>query len=227
MDLDLTKMDSTNQVSNSVYDTLKYNIQNLNIKPGDRISEQEISKLLNVSRTPVREAFINLSREGLVNVLPQRGTIVSKIDFEQVEEARFIRESLELSIVEIVSEVIDEYTLSELEKNVNRQKEALVEKNYSQMMIHDQKFHKLIFEVANKNRTWQIIEQISTHYRMTRLLSLAGNISWELAIKQHESFVEALRKDDKQSVVAIMREHLRNISIDQETLREKYPDYFK
>ena len=60
-----------------------------------------ISERLNVSRTPVRDALIKLAKEGLVDVIPQKGTSVSKIDLKRVEEERFLRESLELRAIEI------------------------------------------------------------------------------------------------------------------------------
>lgn len=211
----------------SVYNILKSNILSLNLKPGDQISEQEISKQLNVSRTPVREAFISLSKEELVKVLPQRGTIITKIDLEQVEEARFIRENLEKAVIELAVDRIDSDTIKVLEGNIYKQKEALMADAYACMMDYDQEFHKTIFEAVNKKRTWALIEQVSTHYRMVRLLSLLGHISWELAIKQHEALVESFIKKDKVLAAMVISGHLKNLKIDQNSIRKKYPNYFK
>ncbi len=97
--LEKMRKENNQSVGEYVYNTIKKNIINLNIKPGDRISEKEIADMLNLSRTPVREAFIKLSKEGVVNVLPQRGTYISRIDLKQVEEARFIRASLEKAVM--------------------------------------------------------------------------------------------------------------------------------
>ncbi len=63
---------------------LKYNIVNLNLKPGQAISENEIAELLGVSRTPVREAFLELAKASIVEVYPQKGTYISLIDMEMV-----------------------------------------------------------------------------------------------------------------------------------------------
>ncbi|MCJ7688520.1 MAG: GntR family transcriptional regulator [Clostridiaceae bacterium] len=112
-----------------VYQTIKENIVNLNIKPGNRISEKEISNLLNVSRTPVREAFIKLSKEGLLYVLPQRGTYISCIDLEKAEETRFIRESLERSVIKLAAENFPSELMTKLEENLKKQKEYIKEKN--------------------------------------------------------------------------------------------------
>ena len=77
------------------YRVLKENIMRLNLKPGESISEIELSEALDVSRTPVREAIVKLSEEKLVDVFPQRGSFVSKINLNLVEEAVFLRELCE------------------------------------------------------------------------------------------------------------------------------------
>ena len=98
-------------VSETVYNILRRNIINLNLVPGSQISEKEISEKMNVSRTPVREAFIKLSKEALVSILPQKGTFVSKIDLSRVQEERFLRETIEFSVME---NFINTYTEEEI-----------------------------------------------------------------------------------------------------------------
>ena len=227
MNLDLTDLNENEAVGNSVYNVIRSNIISLNLKPGDRISEKEVSDALNVSRTPVREAFISLSKDGLVYVLPQRGTFISKIDLDQVEEARFIRENLELAVLEIAVEKFSDLDIDELENYVNRQTQALETGSYKEMMKYDQKFHGMIFEKAQKSRTWRLIQQVGTHYRMTRCLSLMGNISWEKAITQHREMLHALRCRDIDKLKSIMKDHTRNLTLDQNEIKSKYQDYFK
>lgn len=82
-----------------VYEELKKNIMSLRLQPGQAMSTQEIATKLNVSRTPVREAFLRLQEEGLVEMIPQRETIVSRIDLKRVDQEKFIRECLELGVV--------------------------------------------------------------------------------------------------------------------------------
>ena len=70
---------------------LKENIVGLDLLPGSMLSENEIASCLNLSRTPVREAFIELSKVKIVEIYPQKGSVVSLIDYNMVEEARFMR----------------------------------------------------------------------------------------------------------------------------------------
>ncbi len=214
-------------VSDYVYEVLKKNIVAFKLKPGDRISENEISELLNVSRTPVREAFIKLSNEGLVYILPQRGTYISYIDLDQVEEARFIRESLEKSVIKLAVKEFPEDVLVYLRKNIEIQKEKIKNKAYSEFLDLDEDFHKAIFSACNKERTWSFIEQVNSQYKRIRLLSFIANINWNKTIEQHERIIEAIEEKDEIKAEDTMTEHLKKLIIEQVELKEKYPKYFK
>ena len=77
-----------------VYDALRAAIVQLQVRPGNPLSEAEIARQLGVSRQPVREAFIKLAESGLVEVRPQRGAFVRLISRREVANARFIREAI-------------------------------------------------------------------------------------------------------------------------------------
>lgn len=87
-------------VQEMVYRTLRDKIVSMELKPGTIISTQEIADSMSVSRTPVREAFIRLQREELLDVAPQRSTMVSKINMDRVYQERFIREALEIEAMQ-------------------------------------------------------------------------------------------------------------------------------
>ena len=94
----LKKLLSENARSYAVR-VLLFNIINLELIPGSSVSENELSAELSVSRTPVREALIELSRMNLVEIQPQRGSYISKIDYNSVEESRFVRVVVENAVV--------------------------------------------------------------------------------------------------------------------------------
>ena len=85
---------------------LLYNIVHLELPPGSAVSGNELSAILSISRTPVREALIELNRIGLVEILPQRGSYISKIDYNLVEESRFLRLVTENAVLKILCEKI-------------------------------------------------------------------------------------------------------------------------
>ena len=110
--LELFEKAPNETVREYAYRVLYENIMSLKLPPGTAMSEQELSGILNVSRTPVREAFIRLSQKGLLEILPQRGTFVSKIHTEQLAEFRFFRVTLERAIIELACQAFPEFRCS-------------------------------------------------------------------------------------------------------------------
>ncbi len=146
-----------NTVQSVVYNTLKEGIMSLQLVPGMAMSTQEMATRLRVSRTPVREAFIRLQREELVDTIPQRETMVSRINLRRVEEERFIRESLELAIAGPLLEKCLSVHIAELRANIAEQEKCCREKRYADFVHCDNQFHKRLFEVAGHiicMKTW-------------------------------------------------------------------------
>lgn len=225
--LEKIEKEKNQSVSEYVYNLLKKNIINLNIKPGDKISEVEISRLLDMSRTPVREAFIKLSKEGVLYILPQRGTFISKIDLEQVEEARFIRASLETSVMRLAVEGIEESYLRAIEHSLELQKSYIENKQYELFLEEDENFHRLIFEACGKRRSWEVIEQVNTQYKRVRLLSFELSQNLETVFEQHKIMFQGIVEKDIALVEDTVTKHVKKIIEDQIYLQKIYPQYFK
>ena len=141
---------------NIVYSRLKQQIVSLESPPGTALSEKEVSLSFEVSRTPVRESFVRLAQEDLVVVLPQRGTRVSLIDSELVEEARFMREQLEKAVVRLACESFPEDKLAELEHNLSERRESIEKNDGKHMFELDEAFHRILFEGRRKVGTWNV-----------------------------------------------------------------------
>ena len=106
---------------------LKNNIIHLELKPGSMVSESELAAQMGLSRTPVREALMELSKVRLVDVYPQRGSAVALIDYDLVEEARFMRSVLEGAVVELDCDVVTDDDLAMLEENIALQRRHLAD----------------------------------------------------------------------------------------------------
>jgi len=210
-----------------VYETLKENIVRLTLKPGQSISEKEISEMLEVSRTPVREAFVKLVQEELLEVYPQRGTFVSLIDLNHVEEVRFIRELLERASAKLAAENSEQVDISSLKENLQRQRFCIDEKNYEKFFELDEEFHYLISIGANKPRIWSVLQNYNAHLSRIRVLSLAANYSWEQLLSQHSAILGAIEKGNAEIAEEAMGYHLRKLRFELDDLKEQYPTYFK
>ncbi len=206
---------------------LRTNIVNLCLEPGQIITENEIAEKLSVSRTPVREAIIKLVQVQLIEVFPQKGTCVSLVDLELVEEARFLRNTLEKAVVRLACQGINEEYISELEANLNMHQFYADKKNYFKFMEMDNEFHHIIFKACKKNRIYSLLETMNSHLDRIRMLRLAANIDVEEIILQHRKIISVLKEGNAEKAEEIMAEHLSSPRIEQEILRQQYPKYFK
>ena len=209
------------------YDTLKKAIMELKMAPGRFISEKEIIDMLQVSRSPIREAFVKLAQEGLIETIPQKGSFIALINLQQAEESRFVRETLEAAIVRQACELLSAEQALQLQNLIALQELCVEEKNYERIFELDEEFHKTIMVGCGKARTWELLQQLSTHYNRIRFLRLSDNHDWNLIISQHKEIVQAIRDKNPDLAERVIREHLNRVVLEREELKGKYPTYFK
>lgn len=222
-----TARDSKGSIRDYVHDTLKKQIMELKLEPGRFISEKDVIEMLQVSRTPIREAFVKLSQEELIETIPQKGSFISLIDLELVEESRFVRETLEKAIVRQACEMLKAEQVLQLQNLISLQELCVEEKNYERLFELDEEFHKTIIVGVGKIRTWGLLQQLSTHYNRIRFLRLAVNYDWQIILSEHTAITRAIREKNPDAAEQAMREHLSRVSFEKEELRQKYPSYFK
>ncbi|WP_420842468.1 GntR family transcriptional regulator [Halalkalibacter alkaliphilus] len=226
----ILELDERNKFASTrdyVYTILRENIISLKLEPGLNISEKEISDMLKVSRTPVREAFVKLVQDELLEVYPQRGSFVALIDLKHVEEARFIREHLERAAIELACSVFPPEYVQKLEFNFYIQKRCVEMKDYKKFFELDEEFHETISEGCGKKRIWNIIQQMNVHLNRVRMLSLTEEHNWDTILQQHEEMIHAIREKNAVKAKMIITEHLTLVNEDQGKLKERYPMYFK
>lgn len=226
MDIEITERSLAKTTRQYVYETLKNNIISLKLKPGTAISENEISELLHVSRTPIRESFIKLAEEGLIEIYPQRGTFVSLIDLNHVEEALFMRENLEIAVAKLACNIFKQEDIEDLEDILANQKRLSDRNNYPKLFELDEHFHSTIFRKCGKTNTWNAVQQMHHHYKRVRLLLLATKFDWQLILKQHTELVECIKNKRVDQIEHVMKEHLGLLVFEKSDLIQQYPEYF-
>lgn len=191
------------------YRVLKDNIMSLELKPGDLLSETELSKTLNLSRTPIREVIMKLKSEYLIEVKPQSGTYVAKIDWNLIDEAIFMRYFLEKEVLKEACINFNENNLIDMEKCLFAQ-QLIADKENSQLEFHhlDNEFHRLLFDGVNKKNIWEAIGKISTHYNRMRLLNEINKDKSEI-ISQHAKYLTIIKNKDRDGVDKIILEHIK------------------
>jgi DNA-binding GntR family transcriptional regulator len=213
-------------IQDSVYVSLRKSILNLNLVPGTAISEKEISLKYEVSRTPVRGAFIHLFKEGLVKVIPQRETLVSLIDLNRVEQELFLRESLEMAVLKPFINRHQPEHIVKLEKIIEAQATAFDRNEYINFMNFDDQYHQVFFEVAGHKLGWEVLESMCGHYYRVRLLAVWLNGIAQNIVSQHVELLSAIKKKDLRESRLKLSRHLHKLHTEEKMLREKFPDYF-
>lgn len=208
--------------------TIKDNIVRLELVPGSMVSENELAAEMGLSRTPVREALIELSKAKIVEIYPQRGSSISLIDCNIVEEARFMRQVLECAVVELCCGRTDAPELQKLQENLRLQQfYQQAGQSYTEMLMElDNHFHALLFEMAGKPQVYKLMENISLHAERVRSLALS-EIKDEKIVEDHQLLLQAITDNEPEQAVALMKKHLNRHNIDAKAIRETYPDYFK
>ncbi|MCG7381096.1 GntR family transcriptional regulator [Paenibacillus sp. ACRRY] len=208
------------------YELIKERILHLELKPGTKISEKEIADELEVSRTPVREAFMKLAEEELLDIIPQSGTIVSHINLEHVEEGRFMREKIEKEIVALACTSFAEEFKFRLETNIAMQEVCMDKKNFYRLYELDEEFHQILFQGTGKMRTWKMLQQLNIPFNRLRILRLSEDINSEIIISQHKEIYQLIKERQTEQAMKVMEAHLRLVVVEQETVKAKYPHYF-
>ena len=210
------------------YRVLKENILSLVLRPGEAISETEMSKILEISRTPIREALVHLKNEALIDVYPQKGTFVSLLDFTLIEEAEFMRTVLEQEVIKLATLSFPEDSLVALEKNLNSQRRiAEFSPSAFEFFNLDNNFHEIIFKGCNKSNVWEQIKIISSHLNRIRLLDAVERESLKLTLLQHEEIFNLIKNKDVTNVDKVIKNHVSSFHAQLEKLYKKYPKFFK
>lgn len=207
---------------------LKKNIVAMTLRPGEMVSEKEIATQLGISRTPVREAMQELAKWQMVEILPQRGSRVSLIDYALVEESRFLRLVLEKAIVDLACEMATPQEIYELRECCQRQAFALAHTppDSEAMMTLDDAFHALIFKAAHKEQTYAVLRGMTLHFDRVRSLALSV-VKDSKILSDHQALIEAIAAHDAPRAQEIVTRHLTRYQVDSEAIASRYPEYMK
>ena len=191
-----------------VYQNIKFQIIIGTLKPGTRLPEEELSKIMNISRAPIREAFNRLEKEGFVTIIPRKGAAVSKITAQAIEDIFEIRETLELlavkkSIGKIFMEELETVGVS-FKKFINKTANT---ENCIRYLALDKKFHDLLSQNCGNKKLIELLANFQEQIHWLRNISLK-RITFAGSIKEHLAIIEALKKNDEELIIKVLLQHL-------------------
>ena len=217
-------LDAGSAIVPQLYQLLRDRIVRTDLLPGEVISASEIAKAYGVSRQPVREAFIKLAEAGLVQVSPQRGTMITRISESAVMDARFVREAIEADVVRLVAETCDAVMARELHDQMAAQQRMPEDDNEAFVRL-DELFHRTLAEMAGKPYAWRVIEDVKAQMDRVRFLSVQKN-HIRVLIVQHARIVDSITQNDVAGAEAAMRAHLREILKSMPEVAKARPELF-
>lgn len=177
-------------------------------RPGEKIKEAQMAKNLGISRSPVREAVMNLASEGLIELHPQRGAFVRTLDAREVRELFEVREALEVRAVRLAARRTENADLESVRGLLEETGRALREDDA--IYPSDLDFHVGLAGLSKNETLSGYVSKVNTQLRLARVRSSAAPGRSHRAYEEHLAVVEAVAAGDPEKAEQALRAHLAN-----------------
>jgi DNA-binding GntR family transcriptional regulator len=195
------------RLSEKAYRLIKQKVVTLELPPSAVINEQVLMEELHLGRTPIREALQRLDAEGLVNIVPRRGTFVNDISITDLQQIFELRIVLEGFCARLAARRITEDQIEEMESAL-RDLQAAQDGDHRALMSIDQRFHSLLYAASENEFMAETLDRLYDlslrlwHLVLTRLASV------RLSVEQHRDVLSALKEGDEAQAEALIRAHI-------------------
>ena len=214
-------------LTNRTFLAVREAIMELNFLPGEIIRKHDICNALGVSRSPVSEALAKLRNEGLVEVVPQSGTFVSRFSLQDIKEGAFLREAIELACIEILASNISEQQLIDLNRNLKLQKVLAETDDYQGFYQLDAEMHGMIMDFTGYKNLAKVTKTGWVQVDRARQLLLPVDGRLKKAFQEHRAVIKALEQNDVALAREKMRTHLNQLILLLTPLEKKHPHLFE
>jgi DNA-binding GntR family transcriptional regulator len=194
----------------AVYETLRHDIIDGKLKPGEKIVVSNLAKEFGFSEIPIREAIKKLESEGLLQLTPHVGTMVSKIDGKEVIEIYLIRTELESLAAKLATPHLNEADLDFLEKKIQEMEFATSQKNYEKMGALNKDFHLRIYRAAPYPYLFKLIVDLWEKVHRTRGVFALVPERAIASIEEHKKILAAIRNKQASLVARLVREQKKS-----------------
>ena len=213
-------------LSSRVYHSMKDAILSLAYQPGQILRKGEICEQLDISRSPVSEAVTRLAAEGLVDVIPQAGTFVTRFSMAEIREGAFLREALEIAAVELVAKTITDYQVKLLQRNLRVQQALVDDLDVQGFYQFDSEMHNLILSFTNYRRLAAMSQTSWLQVNRARQLILPNPDRVADTLAEHRAIVSALQARDPKTARKATKKHLGQLLLHLEAIEIYRPDLF-
>ncbi|OWT61691.1 GntR family transcriptional regulator [Candidimonas nitroreducens] len=196
-------------LSKSVYTRIKELILSNQLRPGAKLTHDSLAQILDVSRTPVREALERLTQEGFAQRLARRGYFVSEISEDEARQLYEVRRALELFALDLSFEHgFTEGDLAPLEEIMNQYKVFLDENRTRDRMLIDRDFHLKLASLSGNEILLRMLEQAFERLLLKRRIDGYFTDRGHVAHTDHVKIMDALRQHDRDAAYTALNNHL-------------------
>lgn len=192
------------------YERLKERIVSCQLLPGQVLSEQLLAEELGMSRTPVREALVQLAQDSLVNLAPRRGAFVAGLSVQDIVEVFELREALETWVVRKVAGSVPPGRLAEFEVAFRGAKRGVDADGDGAPVGVDQNFHRCLVALAENRRCESLFANLQDQDHRIRILCTRQPGRLAATVDEHLAIVDALQRGDGGQAAAAMSIHIQN-----------------
>lgn len=204
----LAKIDKPASLSMIAYETLRESILSFHLKQDVVYNEMTVSQELGLSRTPVREALLKLSSQGMITFLPRKGFIISSYTQKDVEEIFELRQIVEIAVLKKIAANITADDLAFLKASIKIQSKAAENNDAHSFMLSDREFHNFFFKLAENKRLNAITDNFQDLCHIMGASALKVENRYEEVIDEHEVIVKALESRDSLKIEKAVSRHL-------------------
>ena len=208
---------------------IREKIVSLELAPGSQISETELAEQLGISRTPIREALIDLHKVRIIDIMPQKGIAISLIDYDMVDEAQFIRFTLECAVVDALCATgLTPQQEAAFVENLQLQEFYLQNPISNRLFELDNHFHQMLFQFAQREMAYQLTESMNVHFDRVRSMSTHADEGHDASlVAEHWEILEGILQKDRERAHECLVKHLARYKYDAQYIKAHYAGYIK
>lgn len=213
-----------------VFETLKREILDLRLKPGQMISENDICDRFGVSRTPVRDALRLLQEQDFVETIPYRGTYVTLLSLDNIKQMIYMRVAVETMILRDFMKVQTPMVMEDVRHAIAQQKALVQETGFeAEEFYHmDAQMHSIWFGAVRRQKLWEMLQAQQLHYTRFRMLDFITETDFMRIIEEHEELFSLISERNEKKLEESLKEHLYySMKRMRHSIEVDYKDYFE
>jgi DNA-binding GntR family transcriptional regulator len=213
---------NTQSLKEQVYEYLRDQMRQQKMEPGSAINMDATSKKLGISKTPLRDALIQLEMEGFVSIMPRKGIYVNGLTIQDIKDYYQVIGALESSALSVSFDKIEAQHIEKMGKLIAEMKTAITKNNFNLFNKRNLAFHNIYIDLSGNQKLKQIVNTLKK-----RLYDFPSHTKWikeweESSIKEHTQLMEAIEAGDVEAARAIIHDVHWSFEIQEKFIRKYY-----